>query len=479
MHDAVRELDREVGDPWLAACDGSSVAHEDPDWRQVADDVDALPDWVLREAFEAWDRELGLLREPWQYTEEQLLGEVNRLGADIDALTGRRLRLLAEVERREACGAVAGMTTVAWLVDGRTVSPRAARTLVRLAHELEASPTVSEALASARVSVEQASTITAGLTRLPSDLTLATVHAVAETLVGYADEFGPAALRRLVNRAVETVAPEVAEAVDAAVVARMEREQARTRYLTWWRDDDGGLGFSGKLSSVPGEQLVSLVTALSTGRRHADAIAGEQPTLSQACADALADIVAHYASCGHGRCGLAPRAGGERPRVIVTIAYDALLANLGGASLLGPGEPLTPAQARRLACDAGILPAVLGGDSQPLDVGREQRLFAGPLRQAILLRDGGCAFPGCDRRPGDCEIHHIVPWWQGGHTRLGNGVALCAHHHHLVEPDPNAPPGSRWEVTLDPHGLPAFLAPLRRGATVRMTRQHHRYRTRR
>ncbi|NUT37411.1 MAG: DUF222 domain-containing protein, partial [Hamadaea sp.] len=68
-----------------------------------------------------------------------------------------------------------------------------------------------------------------------------------------------------------------------------------------------------------------------------------------------------------------------------------------GAGLLDTGDLLTPATARRLACDALIIPAVLGGDGQVLDLGRARRLIDGPLRRALVLRDRGCAFPGCDR----------------------------------------------------------------------------------
>ena len=77
-----------------------------------------------------------------------------------------------------------------------------------------------------------------------------------------------------------------------------------------------------------------------------------------------------------------------------------------------PGS--APAEARRLACDADILPAVLGSDSQLLDLGRTTRLFAGDLRQAIVLRDRGCVFPGCHRDPRDCDAHHIRPWTATG-----------------------------------------------------------------
>lgn len=167
---------------------------------------------------------------------------------------------------------------------------------------------------------------------------------------------------------------------------------------------------------------------------------------------------------------------GNDPRIVVTLDYTLLTNNVGHATLLGSNHPITPGEARRIACDAGILPIILGGDSQPLDVGREKRLFTGALRQAIYHRDQGCAFPGCDRAPADCDIHHIIPWWNGGTTSLPNAVTLCSRHHHHIEPKPGQPADSQWHIQLDHRGLPTFTTPTRPDGT-RITQQHHRYRT--
>ncbi len=140
------------------------------------------------------------------------------------------------------------------------------------------------------------------------------------------------------------------------------------------------------------------------------------------------------------------------------------------------GEPISAGKARRLACTHGIIPAILNSDSVPLDLGRTQRFFTPAQRLALALRDGGCAFPGCDRPPSDCEAHHAKePWHQGGRTDLADGVLLCPHHHHLVEPDPHKPPEKNWQITLDHRGKPQFHTPQNRTGQ-RTTRQHHRYR---
>ncbi|WP_414703449.1 HNH endonuclease [Propionicimonas sp.] len=152
--------------------------------------------------------------------------------------------------------------------------------------------------------------------------------------------------------------------------------------------------------------------------------------------------------------------GGDRPRIVVTLDYATLLADASAAGLIGDGEPLSAGDLRRLCCDADLLPAVLGGPGTVLDVGRDSRLVPADLRAALVLRDGGCAFPGCGARPSECEAHHVIPWWQGGITALPNLALLCHHHHGLVEP---ARYGVRdqWEIRIATDGLPEAIPPRR------------------
>ena len=143
-----------------------------------------------------------------------------------------------------------------------------------------------------------------------------------------------------------------------------------------------------------------------------------------------------------------------------------LLARAVGRGVLAGGAELSPGELRRLCCDAEIIPVVLGTDSTVLDVGFAHRLAPWPLRHAVGLRDGMCAFPGCTTALERCDIHHITPWQQGGPTDLSNLVALCRSHHGLIEP---APPIRRhdgslervdqWEVRMDRRGLPVFIPP--------------------
>ncbi|GAA4715689.1 hypothetical protein Prum_004210 [Phytohabitans rumicis] len=137
--------------------------------------------------------------------------------------------------------------------------------------------------------------------------------------------------------------------------------------------------------------------------------------------------------------------------MVVTVSFDMLRLALG-VGTLDTGERLSPEQVRRLACDAKIIPAILGGDGQILDLGRTRRLINGPLRRALELRDKGCAFPGCDRPPRWCHGHHIKSWADGGPTTLNNSVMLCGHHHRLIHR------GHRT-VQIATDGIPEFIPP--------------------
>ncbi|WP_082699253.1 HNH endonuclease signature motif containing protein [Arthrobacter sp. EPSL27] len=160
--------------------------------------------------------------------------------------------------------------------------------------------------------------------------------------------------------------------------------------------------------------------------------------------------------------GKLPAAGGLRPQVMVTIDYGDLLERLEGADTnLGPAGshagtlmftgPVTAKTVRRIACDADIVPIVLGGKGRILDIGRASRVFPPHIRKAIAARDGGCAFPQCTIPASWCEAHHIDYWSRGGSTGTGNGVLLCSHHHHLIHKE-------QWRVQLM-GGVPWFIPP--------------------
>ncbi|MFD9890606.1 DUF222 domain-containing protein [Amycolatopsis sp. NPDC059027] len=146
-----------------------------------------------------------------------------------------------------------------------------------------------------------------------------------------------------------------------------------------------------------------------------------------------------------------PTQAGEATHIVVTVSLEELRSGIGQATLDLLGE-ITAAEARRLACDAKIIPMVLGSHSEPLDVGRAQRLATPAIRRALIRRDGGCAFPGCDAPAYRCTAHHVVYWAHHGETKVDNLVLVCSVHHKLIH-------HSEWEVRITTDGLPEFIPP--------------------
>jgi len=124
-----------------------------------------------------------------------------------------------------------------------------------------------------------------------------------------------------------------------------------------------------------------------------------------------------------------PIHGGNATKVIVTIALADLIAGTGVATL-ADGTRIPVGEARRLLCTAGVLPAVLGGDSQVLDLGLESRLYDGNQGTALALEHPVCRAEHCTIPAAWCEAHHKKAWSQGGRTDLKDGVLLCPWHHH-------------------------------------------------
>ncbi|TQJ34984.1 HNH endonuclease signature motif containing protein [Arthrobacter sp. SLBN-122] len=158
-----------------------------------------------------------------------------------------------------------------------------------------------------------------------------------------------------------------------------------------------------------------------------------------------------------------PTTGGNRPQIIATIHYQDLFktdtnadTGTGAATETGTGTfaftgPVAAATLRKIACDADIIPALLGTGGEILDLGRKTRLFTPAQRTALTARDQGCAFPNCTTPAPWCEAHHITYWSHRGPTTTGNGVLLCSHHHHLIHKE-------QWKTTTT-NGTPIFIPP--------------------
>ena len=117
-----------------------------------------------------------------------------------------------------------------------------------------------------------------------------------------------------------------------------------------------------------------------------------------------------------------------------------------------PSLLISTSEARRLACNAGIVPMVLAGESKVLDLGMSRRLFTRYQRLALAHRDQGCVFPRCARPAAWCEAHHCRSFSDGGPTDIGNGALLCSFHHHLVH-------HGDWQIQIATDGIPEAIPP--------------------
>ena len=339
-------------------------------------------------------------------------------------------QLVALADASGAAERAYGTSLVTWLTSVENLTPREAAALVHGGKELLDLPVIAAAALAGSVLPQQARVMARAMDELPANLPPVTVQAAERQLAEWASSHNSAELARLSSHLLSLVAP---EAADLSTAARLEQQHAaakRDRHLSFSRDGQGRLLIRGSLPSADGEAFQRIVDSyaaqIKRGLEAADPrVAAMSP--GQRRADGLMALI-HQ----HQQNALAPSHGGDRPRVVVTVNYDALLAKCVEAELVGSGERLPANELRRLACDADVLPVVLGGASLPLDVGRAQRLVTGPIRAALEVRDGGCVFPGCDRPPQGCEAHHITPWWAGGATAIGILVLVCAHLHGYV-----------------------------------------------
>ncbi len=130
------------------------------------------------------------------------------------------------------------------------------------------------------------------------------------------------------------------------------------------------------------------------------------------------------------------------------------------------GILIRPDQYPMQACDADRYRVVVNAEGEVLDIGRDSRDWTPPIRRAVVARDGGCVFPGCDRPPSWCDVHHCWEWDHGGPTCRDNGALLCRRHHTFIH-------AKKWRVVipkargkpqvLKPDGTPFTITPYRTG----------------
>ena len=300
-----------------------------------------------------------------------------------------------------------------------------------------------------RVNTAQARVIVRALDALPDEVPCDVLAAAEAALIDHAARFAPKQLARIGRHILTVVAPDLVDEAEGRRLAALEAEGRRRTRLTLRRLGDGTTRLSARLPDAAATRLATYLEAYANPRR--EGTIDVDPTIDPV------PRLPYPRRLGEAFCQLIecldpkrlPVHGGDATTVVVTIPLETLMAELGAADLLGSGtipsdqhtdpcagEVITAGQARRLACNAHIIPAVLGGDSEVLDLGRAQRLFTAAQRRALLLRDRTCRAEGCDIPGTWAEAHHWIAWQLGGVTDLDNGVLLCSHHHHRAhDPD--------------------------------------------
>ncbi|GAA2637030.1 HNH endonuclease signature motif containing protein [Paractinoplanes durhamensis] len=371
-------------------------------------------------------------------------------------------RLVHEATTRGLPTTQGHRTTRSWLRSQLRIDPQPARELADRATLLHHHPAIEQALLDSHLNARQATAIATTLEAIPRDLanldqtgldqagsgpvdpgeSARIVDQAQNTLIEMAARLPAFQLRRVGERILAYVAPHLADQADQAALARQEARAHARRSFTLSAPVNGMIHLRGTLGVEDAATLQAALHPLCTPTP------GDKRSPAQQRADALIDI-----------CRLAlrtnqlPDDGGQPPQVTVTVAYDPLTQALGTATT-DTGHRLSATTARRLACDARILPLTLDGPGQILDAGRSRRLATGVLRQALAVRDRGCAHPDCDHPPRWTDAHHLTAWADGGTTTLNNLVLLCRHHHRLIHH-----PTAGWKIRLGPDQLPDFIPP--------------------
>jgi hypothetical protein len=411
-------------------------------------------------------------RLPSGWTDDELiegLAAVQRHRGAVDAL---EISMLAEVDTREIpkkqlhWGSTADWFT--HLVGGFR---RDGRRRVRQARALTSNyPATLDAVRRGETSLAQAAVVVDAVETLPGNPEL---RAEAErVLLDQTKTLTATELARAGRHIATVVDPDGEERAVEAALDREERAAHRQRFLSVVEDGAGGVRVKGYGSTEDGEVLRAALLPLTKPAPAVDpddACATERDPRDHGARlwDALVQTAQHCLDTER-----PPESHGTRPRVVVTASLDNLTKALAEARGVPcpteTGLELSVAAVRRLACDADIIPGVLGADGQVLDVGRAHRLVTMAIWIALILRDQHCAYPDCTRPPSMGHAHHIVHWADGGPTSLANLVLLCGEHHRVVHHTP-------WQVRLNPDdGKPEFLPPPRHGTQTERSWIRHR-----
>ncbi|HEX4471359.1 MAG TPA: DUF222 domain-containing protein [Nocardioides sp.] len=395
----------------------------------------------------------GAGRVDWAQVDDTALAQaVTDLAGVESRAVALRLSLSAEADRRQVARATAETGTDAWVARLTGSTRQQAAGGLRIARLLEDKyPATRAAFASGALRVEQVTVIVNAAEQAPAEATGAQIAAAEEWLVAKATGAGTRSgrgqdARRLRQTARRMFAPldlDLADRHEAILLGRETRTAQAETFFALHDNGDGTYTGRFRIPELTGHLLTQTLDRLTAPRRltrdtHGDPVldptapgTANGSNLYQTRGAALCELIEHLPTHGW------PGHGGNNTEIIVTIDHHTLLNTLTQAGAIDPGVAtldggiaITASQARRLACGAALIPAVLSGTSMPLDLGRSRRLHTRTQRRALALLHHTCAIAGCQRPFAWCEIHHPLPWHQGGPTNLNNALPLCGHHHH-------------------------------------------------
>ncbi|GLJ68243.1 hypothetical protein J2S40_003057 [Nocardioides luteus] len=371
-----------------------------------------------------------LTRDPAYWRTSQKKDTLQRLEKIQAKQAAVKLRVLAasgDIAEETGAKDVSG-----WMRTELLVDKGVARSQVNLAADLAKYELVAKGLAEGVISQDKARVIARALDQVEADpVASAEDLLLAEKLlVEHATWFTANELKNAGKRILMMVDPDRFEEAEAKALQR-EEENAQRRTFFQSRDNgDGTVEIQARVSRAVGLRLRTMLDSLAQPRKWSAEEKGRKAPYDRLLGQAFARVIETY------DVDQLPRHGGHATTVFVTMSLEELRKDLATASLGFDGEKITAAEARRMACNADLIPVVLGTDSEILDLGRTARLAHPIQHRALRLRDKCCQAEDCDTPAAWTEAHHLKPWSQGGKTNLVDMVLLCPSDHRRIH-DPH------------------------------------------
>jgi hypothetical protein len=342
-------------------------------------------------------------------------------------LDGILVAQLQVIDVRDATAAEYGRHTRGWLVEDQLLAHEEASKLLTVAKALPLRPTVDAALLAGEINLDHARHIVASVKQVPVEIR----DVFEKELVKAAESVDPTELGSFARELRRRLGAD--ETREAA-----EQRRYDGRWVTLTKTFDGMHRLDGMLDPAGAAVVQTALAPLC--RKTAE---GDDRSVGQRRADALVTLADQALNAG-----ALPEIGGEKPHLVCTLSWEQLRAEIDAEIDAGRvtlnGLEVSPATARMIACDAGIIPAVLGAHGEVLDLGRKTPAWSVAQRRALNLESPGCGWPGCQTGLEHCQAHHIHHRAHGGPTNLTNGINLCWYHHWLIH-------HSNWQINKQ-HG---------------------------